>query len=323
MSGGSKAYRGVGETGNVRAVLPGDGGLSVATVNYNSEVVLRRLVESLNSIGCVERLVVVDHSASPYLQTLEADFPIKIIHQPNKGYGAGLNRGLRELRDSQGLILLCNPDIVILTHERIGDVWRYMRDHPDVGLVIPSLVDAHMRPMSSCRKFYSLRSLLLVSNSRLRKLMPIFCEDHYYGFRCGTEPLEVDWGSGAAMFVRASEARKGPLFDERFFLYFEDVDVCARMWRENRSIVHFPDLVCQHFESRLSHQNVRHFITHLTSLLKFIIKYRGLPQKGSLQPPPRFVAPLEKDFMQTPTVQSPKSPMEEGLLAMMEKPRRG
>ena len=257
--------------------------LYVITVNYNSELSLRRLAESLNPIGFVEKLVVVNHSPGEPLGSLEADFPIQVIHQRNRGYGAGLNRGLQEIKDVDGLILLCNPDIVIVNQEQIRNVWRYVNDNPGVGLVFPALVDAQMSPISSCRKFYSLMSLLLVGNPWIRKLAPNFCADHYYGGRPKQGPLQADWGSGAAIFMRGPVPNHGPLFDERFFLYFEDVDLCARMWKEDRPVVYFPDLVCQHFEGRLSHKKVRYFALHLFSLLKFIMKYGGLPRRSALQ----------------------------------------
>ena len=240
-------------------------------------------MESLSLINCVEKLVVVNHSAPEQLTGLQARFPVQVIHQPNRGYGAGLNRGLQEVRDPNGLVLLCNPDIAILNHEAIEDLWSYMNANQSVGLVIPALVDAQMSPIFSCRKFYCLMSLLLVSNSWFRKLMPRICRDHYTVPGVERRPLEVDWGSGAAVFVRGSAGNEGPLFDERFFLYFEDVELCARMWSENRQVVYFPDLVCQHFESRLSHRDVRYFVIHVASLLKFIIKYKELPQRAALR----------------------------------------
>jgi GT2 family glycosyltransferase len=257
--------------------------LYVITVNYHSEPHLRRLVASLNAVDFVQKLVVVNHSSGERLEELHARFPIQVIHQPNRGYGAGLNRGLQEVKDPNGLVLLCNPDIVILNHQAIEDVWRYMNDNPNVGLVMPALVDGRMRPIWSCRKFYSLTSLLLVSNPWLRGLIPRFCHNHYCVPGLERRPQEVDWGSGSAILVHGSVGNDGPLFDERFFLYFEDVDVCARMWRENRQVVFFPDLVCQHFESRLSHKKVRYFVIHLNSLLKFILKYKGLPQRAELR----------------------------------------
>jgi GT2 family glycosyltransferase len=257
--------------------------LYVITVNYDSEPHLRRFVASLNAVDFVQKLVVVNHSGGKRLEELQARFPIEVIHQRNRGYGAGLNRGLQEVKDPNGLVLLCNPDIVILNPHAIEEVWRYMNDNPSVGLVMPALVDAQTRPIWSCRKFYSLTSLLLVSNPWLRRLIPRLCRDHYCIPGLERGPQEVDWGSGSAMLVRGSVGNDSPLFDERFFLYFEDVDVCARMWRENRQVVFFPDLVCQHFESRLSHKKVRYFVIHLNSLLKFILKNRGLPQRDTLR----------------------------------------
>ena len=257
--------------------------LYVLTVNYNSEALLKRLVESLQAVSFVKKLVVVNHSPGDQLEGLYAGFPIQVIHQLNRGYGAGLNRALQEVSDPDGLILLCNLDVVVLNHEAIQDIWRYMNDHPSVELVVPALVDAQLRPIFSCRKFYSLVSLLLVSNPWLRKLMPKVCGDHYCVPTRAQTPREVDWGSGAAIFMRGSGKNGRPLFDERFFLYFEDVDLCARMWQAGRSVVYFPGLVLQHLEQRLSHENARYFLVHLASLLKFILKYKGLPNRATLQ----------------------------------------
>ncbi len=272
--------------------------LYIVTVNYKSGAHLRRLVQSLSPLDFVEKLVVVNHSPCERLEGLKGDFPIQVVHEPNRGYGAGLNRGLQEVRDARGLVLLCNPDIAVLNHEAIVDVWHYMNDNPSVGVLIPALVDARLRPISSCRKFYSLKSLLLVRIPWFRKRILNVLGDHYYRHYRKQTPLEVDWGSGAAMFIRPFEMNGDRLFDERFFLYFEDVDLCARMWQKNRQVVYFPDLVCQHWENRLSHKQALYLLVHIASLLKFMLKHRGLPQRAALRenrdgrtrlPEPNFV----------------------------------
>lgn len=293
--------------------------LSVVTVNYNSESALRRFVKSLDSAGCVEQLVVVDHSRSDHLASLEANFPIQIIRQRNRGYGGGLNRGLQEIHDTSGLILLCNPDIVLLNPEAIDAVWRHMNDNPDVGLLVPALVDAQMNHVSSCRRFYSLASLMLVSNPWLRKLIPDYLKDPVLGTHRGLKSFEADWASGAAMFIRGSMAKNGPLFDERFFLYFEDVDLCARIWQEQLSVVYFPDLVCQHEEGRLSHKKFRYFLIHLASLFKFVLKYKGLPQRAALQGVNGFA---ERDPSDMLSFQVDNGPMEH-VQAPRATPNRG
>ena len=69
------------------------------TVNYHSEKKLERMINSLGSLDLLKKLIIVDHSGSDSLNAIKADFPILVIRQPNKGYGAGLNRGLREIPD--------------------------------------------------------------------------------------------------------------------------------------------------------------------------------------------------------------------------------
>ncbi len=64
--------------------------------------------------------------------------------------------------------------------------------------------------------------------------------------RTGTEPFDVDWGCGAAMLFRNSFFPDPLSFDERFFSYFEDVDLCSRAWREGLGVTYFPRLVCLH-----------------------------------------------------------------------------
>jgi GT2 family glycosyltransferase len=136
-------------------------------------------VESLQAFSLVKKLVYVNHSLSDQLEEPQAGILIQVIHQRNRGYGAGLNPALQEVSDADGLVLVCNPDVVILNHEAFEDFWGLVNDNRSVGLVVPAFVDAQMRPVSSCRKFYSLVSFLLVNDLWLRNRNPKACEGHY------------------------------------------------------------------------------------------------------------------------------------------------
>ena len=107
-------------------------------------------------------------------------------------------------------------------------------------------------------------------------MFPEILEDHYYVLKKDKQPFEVDWGSGSAMLVRNSLFPYPISFDERFFLYFEDVDLCAQMWRHGFSIIHYPRLIVYHERASLSHKSTYYFAIHVASLLKFIYKYKGL-----------------------------------------------
>jgi GT2 family glycosyltransferase len=248
----------------------------VITVNYHHENQITRMIESLRPVSFLRRLIIVDHSGTDSLNFPNSNFPILIIREPNRGYGAGLNRGLRQIYDQNALVMLCNPDIEILDRGQLIDTLEYMIDNPNVGCVVPKLVTRQGRPDVSARKFYTLSSLLWVRSPWIVKRRPEFFQEHYYAEEQGVGPHEIDWGSGSAMFVRNSLFPYPISFDERFFLYFEDVDLCAQMWRHGFSVVHHPQLVVYHHAARLSRNSIYYFAVHLASLLKFIWKYRGL-----------------------------------------------
>jgi GT2 family glycosyltransferase len=252
----------------------------VVTVNYHDEDAIVRMIESLRSTDIVKKLIIVDHSESDKLNPISAGFPMSIIRQQNRGYGAGLNRGLRQIPDRDALVMLCNPDTAILNWGKVIDALDYMAQNPRVGCIIPSLLSKDGQSQPAVRRFYSSSMLLAVRIPFIQRWFPEVLKKHYYFEEKKENPSEVDWGSGSAMFVRNSLFPYPISFDERFFLYFEDVDLCVQMWRNGFSVVYYPLLKVCHDEARLSRRTFYYFTVHLTSLVKFIKKYRGLPQRN-------------------------------------------
>jgi GT2 family glycosyltransferase len=255
----------------------------VITVNYTGKHYLRSLIGSLRPIPLQKKLIIVNHSPWECLDDLAVDFEVQIINQENKGYGAGLNRGLREIRDMGAIALLCNPDITILNPDAIKDVIDYMNARPRVACVLPSLVDRDYQPIRSCREFYSFKTLVASRLPMVRSGNSKLLREHFYIDRDWNRPFEVDWGCGGAMFFKTSLFQNPLSFDERFFLYFEDVDFCSGMWQEGFSVVFHPKLVCRHDGQKQSHKGVLFFARHLTSLIRYARKYGGLPRREDLQ----------------------------------------
>ena len=90
------------------------------------------------------------------------------------------------------------------------------------------------------------------------------------------EPFNIEWGSGSALFIRLRYFPLPLSFDERFFLYFEDVDLCAKAHEHGLIVRYLPDIMCIHHEHRDSAESFSFLALHLKSMLKFIIKHRGL-----------------------------------------------
>src|SRR4030042_484820 len=258
--------------------------LYVITVNYHSRGHLQKLIGSLKAIPFLKKLIIVNHSPSEGLGDLEADFPIEVINQENKGYGAGLNRGLREVGDKNSIALLCNPDIMVLNPEAMEELMDHMNSYPQIACAIPSMVNRELQPTPSYREFHTLQILLASALSGLRRGRAEFQRLHGYLHREPSQPFEVDWGGGGAMFFKTSLFPHPLCFDERLFLYFEDVDFCATIWKKGFSVAFYPKLVCYHDEQRQSRKPLLFLVRYIISLIKYIKKHQGLPQRERLKP---------------------------------------
>ena len=260
----------------------GNDAFYVVTVNYKSLHHLKNLVKSLHGISGLRRLIIIDHSGELLSEDLEADFPIQLIKQANRGYGAGLNRGLQEIPESDALVLMCNPDVSVLTPERVSDVSEYFKLNSRIGALSPKILTQDGIPVSSCRKFYFPWTVLAVRINWLVRQRPKFIKEHYYWDHGFDKPYVGDWGSGAALFCRLSIFPDRKFFDERFFLYFEDVDFATRLWKRGWRIEYFPTFVVQHYEARRSRKNLLFLWRHIASLMRFVVKHRGFPTRESL-----------------------------------------
>ena len=269
----------------------------IITVNYKSRDSIRSLIDSMGSLCKPKKFIIVDHSGELSAASFSAGFPIQIITQENTGYGAGLNRGLREIPESDALVLLCNPDVRLLTPEKLADVADYMNGNSQVGALSPRIITHEGYNASSCRQFYTSLTVFAVRVGWIVRKCPAFIEKHYYWDKGFETPFVADWASGAALFCRLSTFPDRNFFDERFFLYMEDVDFSARLWENGRTIEYFPEFMVEHYEARRSRKSFRFLFMHVSSLLKFIWKYRGFPTRESLVRKKRRQGVVQSSFV--------------------------
>lgn len=268
----------------------------IVTVNYKSGQFLQNLIKSVEHVS-IRQLIIIDHSGELSQNAFPANYPIRIIKGENRGYGAGLNRGIKEIPDSEALVLLCNPDVRLLTPERLADVADYMNRNSKVGVISPRIITHEGYNVSSCRQFYTFLTVMTVRVGWIVRKCPAFIEKHYYWDKGFETPFVADWASGAALFCRLSAFPDRNFFDERFFLYMEDVDLSARLWENGRTVEYFPEFMVEHYEARRSRKSFRFLFLHVSSLIKFIWKYRGFPTRESLKRRKRRQSGIQRGFV--------------------------
>ena len=255
--------------------------LSIVIVGYNSR---DDLVPCLKAIGASEDVVtretiLVDNASSDEtIDLVSREFPwVKLFtNSSNVGLSRAVNRGIREAKGRYVLVL--NPDIQI-RGTSLDVLVRFMDDHADVGMAGAKLLNTDGTLQHSCRAFYTFWTLVLrrtflgsvFRRSRTIQRHLMLDYDH-------ETAREVDWILGACMLARRDAlADVGPM-DERFFLYFEDVDWCYRMWRSGWKVYYVPASIMTHRHARESARPgiSRQLVAHLLSLAHFYEKWGGL-----------------------------------------------
>ncbi len=191
----------------------------------------------------------------------------------NAGLSVAVNLGIQKAGGRYFLIL--NPDTVI-RERAIEALYLFMERVQDAGIVGPKLVFHDGNVQYSCRRFYTWKVLFL----RRTFLGRIFrntraISDHLMLDFDHETTRRVDWVIGACMLVRREAVQSVGLMDERFFLYFEDVDWCYRMKQRKWAVYYHPDAVVVHDYARESAQSVlnRPLAAHLASLIRFYDKW--------------------------------------------------
>lgn len=252
--------------------------LAVVIVHYNASADLDRCLESL--VACAPRvehqIIVVDNaSQDDGLAEVHRNYQDVnwIFSQENTGYSRGVNLGMAQVAADYYLIL--NPDIVVQPGA-LDRVLEFADHHPRAGIIGPQLLNEDGSIQESCRRFYTFATLVL-RRTFVGKLFPDseIVRKHLMKDFDHLSSRPVDWVLGGCILVRRTAMdRTGPM-DERFFLYFEDVDWCYRMWQAGHEVLYTPDARFMHRHRRESAKGSfnRTFWMHLGSLISFYEKW--------------------------------------------------
>ena len=264
---------------------PEDGagaGVAAVVVDYNVGPLLLDCVVSLRADG-VRSLIVVENgvpgSSAAALGTLAAEVTI-IATGANLGFGAGVNRGVAACDPSIELIVVANPDSVVhpgaLRALRAG-----LGEHPTWAMVGPTIVTAEGERYPSVRRFPSF--LDAVGHALLGQIAPSNRFTTRYRSAAIGPDGGVDWVSGAFFVIRRDAFEEVGGFDEAYFMFAEDMDMCWRLRQAGRGVGVATDAVVTHVEgvARRPHP-YRMLIAHHRSALRFANETTSGPARALL-----------------------------------------
>lgn len=218
-----------------------------------------RLVEQLRECPEITHIVLTRNIAET--SVIVADRSLEVVHNlAPKGFGANHNAAFAFCRDPFYCVL--NPDIE-LTANPFPALLQCLYD-PTVMLAAPVVVAPAGTTEDSIRHFPTPWSLL-------RKAFGGY--DGRYVVKLGDPTFFPDWVAGMFMLFRSSgyAALKG--FDEDYFLYYEDVDICRRIRETGMKVAACPATVAIHDARRSSHRNLRHLRWHFVSAMRYLWRW--------------------------------------------------
>ncbi|MFA7365369.1 MAG: glycosyltransferase family 2 protein [Patescibacteria group bacterium] len=253
--------------------------LSIIIVNYKSREKTKFCLDSIFKAdleGVEYEVILIDNNSGDNLEDLNSEYSkLKLIkNDKNLGMGGGNNLGVKNSKGEYVLIL--NPDTEI-KRDSIKKMFEYIKNREDVAIVGPKLLNTDLSLQYSCAYFPRPWTPIF-----RRTFVGMFFERHLNWFLMKdfshNEEREVDWLMGSCLFIRAKDFRG---FDERYFMYFEDIDICRQAWESGKKVVYYPDSVIIHHHARES-ANKRWYLDvfknklmreHLKSWYKYFKKW--------------------------------------------------
>ena len=266
--------------------------LSIIIVNYNTKTLLRDCLRSIieNTQGLEYEIVVIDNGSTDGSQDMMKELYPKITFHENKknvGFSKANNLGFRMCCGDY--ILFLNSDTIIIGNA-ITTMLAYLKHHPDTGIVGPKIYNAAKKPSRSYMRFLDIKVLFLGSKY-LSWCMDVENYRIHYDTYDYTATRNVPWMSGACLMMSRKIFLEAGCFDEDYFLYLEDMDLCLQVKKKGYANIFLPSAEIIHlfggstkpqemkineiYKKSAAHYFRKNFsfIQYLVSRLYFIFKY--------------------------------------------------
>ncbi len=251
--------------------------LTASLVLYNNNVDdVNKVVHSLFSSYPNANLFIVDNSSK------SREFHFKnyknvtyIFNGKNLGFGMAHNIAIKKaitLKSKYHVIM--NPDISF-SKEVINKLIGFMDQNGEIGLLMPKILYPSGKQQFLCKLIPSPKNLIIRRFSPIKRWIQKNNKTYELRFFEHDKNIEIPYVSGCFMFTRTDILKQVSGFDERFFLYFEDLDLTRRIGRISKTVF-FSETAVYHKYNKESYTNNKVFMHHIVSSIKYFNKWGWL-----------------------------------------------
>lgn len=254
--------------------------LTISVVLYKTSASqIEAYLASLSHLKMSYKLYVVDNSPDSQLHHLFAHVDCDYTHLPhNPGYGAGHNVAIRKVIDAGAAYhIVMNTDLSF-RNDVVCPMVEYMKDNPRVGHLMPKILNPDGSIQRLCKLVptpFDLFARMFLPSTIKAKLSRRF-ELHGSGYN---KIMFVPYLSGCFMLLRTEALKAVGLFDERFFMYPEDIDLTRRI-AEKYETIFFPDCIVVHEHAASSKKSLCMMWVHVYNIIKYFNKWGWIFDRG-------------------------------------------
>ncbi|TNF54783.1 MAG: glycosyltransferase family 2 protein [Burkholderiales bacterium] len=249
--------------------------LCLSIVSHRQAHLAKQLLADLNHCQTPERLVLTCNTPEREPLALPSGGQ-RIDNTAPLGFAGNHNQAFRHCREDFFCVL--NADLRLP-----GDPFPQLlarMDDPKVGVVAPMVLSPAGAVEDNARQFPTVGSLLRKAAGGPDGRYAVQPSPH-------APAVEVDWVAGMFLLFRAEAFRDVGGFDDKFFLYYEDVDICARLWKAGWKVLLSPDITVVHDAQRASRRDPQYMAWHASSMTRYFFKHLGRLPRPPSQPASR------------------------------------
>lgn len=241
-------------------------------ITRNRKEKLEKCIRSIRLNAPTESIVVVDNGSEDGTHELQASLNMRIVHlEHNKGVAGARNVGIEHAqKEFNPNYLVFMDDDASLERISFDLLQKTFENNPDCGIIAPLIQYPDGRIQESLRAFPTIRALIWRGFTLDRLFKPTFYERYVNPAR--VVGGQVDWAIGACLIIKKEVFDTIGNFNEKYFLVYDDADICRRALLHNFKTVYDPStLVIHEYARKSSNLFSLHALKHALSIIRFLL----------------------------------------------------
>lgn len=234
---------------------------------------LDKTINCFLNIDLPKKLYLIDNTSIKFYEYVFAHKDIEYIAiENNIGFGSAHNKVIKEIRNTSKFHLILNPD-VSFKPSVLPNLIKKLEADDIISMIAPKVVFPNGEHQFSCRRYPTSLELII---RRINFLKPVFksiVDKGEYKDKDLSKAFNPEYITGCFQLYKTDDLIEIKGFDERYFLYMEDVDICKKIDLSNKKKLYYPEEEITHILKQGSSKSLKLFFRHLSSAFKYYRKW--------------------------------------------------